>query len=105
MAVALWIDSGIADQVLRIEIEKEKRSFDDDMQGSNLKIRFNEPLTFMHMITSFIVFGVGLILSALTLCCELIHYKSTDRPVIITNDGTEINHIETDTMKMIDIDG
>ena len=98
MAVALWIESGIADKVLRIEIEKAKRSFDDNKS----KIRSNDPLTFMHMITSFIVFGVGLIFSALTLCCEFIHYKSTGRPKI--NDGIEMDLIETDTMKMILMD-
>ena len=102
MAVALWIESGIADKVLRIEIEKAKRHVDADVQRNNRKIRSNDPLTFMHMITSFIVFGVGLILSALTLCCEFIHYKSTDKQKI--NDGIEMDLIETDTMKMILMD-
>ena len=86
MAVALWIESGIANKMLRNEIEEVKRSFDDN----KTKIRSNDPLTFMHMITSFIVFGVGIIISAFTLCYELIYYKSTDRPKIIPNDGIEM---------------
>ena len=107
MATAWWIDSGIHKKMLR-DIVYEAVRDDDNVERPYPTIRSDEPLTLMHMITSFIVFGVGIILAGIGFCGELIYQKmheKTEGRKDASNQGSiGIEKNQEDIMEMIEID-
>ena len=72
MATTWCRDSGIADKMMSEIVASAAIA-----EGGNQyqRIRLNQPLTLMHLATSSIVFGVGLILAGMAFCAELIYHK------------------------------
>ena len=107
MATALWIDSGIADKMLRIIVAEAVRD-DDNAERPYPTIRSDEPLTLMHMITSFIEFGAGIMFAGIGFFGELIYHKmhvKTEGRKVASNQGSiGIEKNQEDIMEMIEID-
>ena len=77
MATAWWIDSGIHKKMLRDTIYEAVK--DGDIERPYPTIRSDEPLTLRHIVTSFIVFGIGIILAGIAVwipCTRARYYYS-----------------------------
>ena len=66
MATAWCRDSGIAAKVMSDTVEKSVAD-----EGRYVRVRPDQPLTFVHLMTASIVFVVGLFLSGIAFCGEL----------------------------------
>ena len=106
MATAWWIDSGIHKKMLRDTIYEAVK--DGDIERPYPTIRSDEPLTLRHIVTLFIVFGVGIILAGIAFCGELIYHKvhgKTEGRKVASNQGSiGIEKNQEDIMEMIEID-
>ena len=68
MATAWCRDSGIAAKMEKNTIAK---SVADEGTNRYVRVRSDQPLTFVHLMTASIVFVVGLFLSGIAFCGEL----------------------------------
>ena len=104
MATAWWIDSGIHKKMLRDIVYEAVR--DGGIERPYPTIRSDEPLTLMHMITSFIVFGIGIILAGIAFFSELIYHKmhgKTEGRKVASNENSLGNEKIQEDMNMIEI--
>ena len=105
MATAWWIDSRIHKKMFRDIVYEYVR--DGYGERPYPTIRSDEPLTLMHTITSFIVFGVGITLAGIGFSGELIyqkmHGKTEGRKVATNQDSSGIQKNHEDIMDMVEI--
>ena len=91
MAIARCIDGGIVEKMFKDIVYEAVR--DGYAERPYPLVRSDEPLTLMHLITSLMVFGVGLIVSG-----ESIHKKDHGKVDVMMVVSMEIEKNQEDIM-------
>lgn len=96
MAIARCIDGGIVEKMFKDIVYEAVR--DGYAERPYPLVRSDEPLTLMHLITSLMVFGVGLIVSGITFLGESIHKKDHGKVDVMMVVSMEIEKNQEDIM-------
>ena len=73
----MWLrDSGISEGLTRDAVRLAAMS---EGEANYKRVRSNQPLNLMHLMTSFMLFGGGIVIALIAFCSELILGKCTKK--------------------------